>query len=149
MTAVLPAMLAAALALASVPAAPARADITNGQALALSAGAIVLLGAVLAHPGRAEAAPPPPVPKAPPPRHVSPTPRAVHPQPPRHSRFLPARCLRVAHTGYERLRYMPARCLRRGGIAVRTLPPACRMIVYGQGPAYNARCLWPRRYRLG
>lgn len=149
MRAVLPALLAATLAFATVPAAPARADLTTGQALALSAGAIVLLGTVLSRPGQADVAPPQPVTRQPPPRHVSPPPRVIHPQSPRHRRFLPAQCLRVAHTGYERLRYMPARCLRHKGIAVRTLPQACRMIVYGQGPAYNARCLWHRGYRLG
>lgn len=126
---ILPGVLA--LALAALPAAPARADLSSFEKFAIFAGGVTILGLALNSQSRAHAAPP-----ARHYHHVAPPPRHHGP-----IRVMPAHCIRQGQAGHRAVHVLPQVCLAQAGVHVTSLPHQCRVHIHGLGPGYTARCL--------
>ena len=124
-------VLAAAMALTTLAAAPARAA-DNGEIarLIFGAGALFMLGTALSnnnknrHVNR---------------RYVEPT---YNPPPRRH--VVPSACLRVNQTGHGPRRFFGRRCLNNNMRHAERLPNGCLRNIWtnrGQRTVFSARCL--------
>ena len=149
----LPAILSAALALGSVAATPARADLSNFEKFAIGAGAMIVIGSAISNANRVHAAPPPRVVHVhPAPRvvHVAPAPRVVRvAPPPKRVVVLPRNCVNVSLGTVGGGQLLASTCLSRRGIALASLPASCKVIVRGHSAAYVAPCLQRHGFRLG
>ncbi len=135
----LPAALSAALALTTATTAPARAEVTPLEAFAIGVGVIGVVAAVTA-----PAPAPAPVHVLPP--NPKPKPVIVH-----SPLWVPRSCLREVRSSHRVWRVFPLSCLGKSGVAVSSLPSACRVrIVSGSGDymAVTASCITSRGYVL-
>lgn len=131
----LPAALSAALALTTATTAPARAEVTPLEAFAIGVGVIGVVAAATA-PAPVHVLPPNPKPK----------PVIVH-----SPLWVPRSCLREVRSSHRVWRVFPLSCLGKSGVAVSSLPSACRVrIVSGSGDymAVTASCITSRGYVL-
>ena len=133
----LPAALSAALALTTATTAPARAEVTPLEAFAIGVGVIGVVAAATAPaPAPVHVLPPNPKPK----------PVIVH-----SPLWVPRSCLREVRSSNRVWRVFPLSCLGKSGVAVNSLPSACRVrIVSGSGDymAVTASCITSRGYVL-
>lgn len=133
----LPAALSAALALTTATTAPARAEVTPLEAFAIGVGVIGVVAAATAPaPAPVHVLPPNPKPK----------PVIVH-----SPLWVPRSCLREVRSSNRVWRVFPLSCLGKSGVAVSSLPSACRVrIVSGSGDymAVTASCITSRGYVL-